>query len=62
MIYRCESAATATYLELARECAMKADWWIKAADVKSKEELFQLVVMEHFRGNLPSDMQYEVIK
>ena len=50
-----------TYLEMARECCLKLDRWMKAEDVDTMEEMREVFLMEHFMDQLPPNLKYELI-
>lgn len=51
-----------TYLEVAREIVLKCDKWLKSEDVKSKEDVIQLLMLEHFRNILKPKLKFEIMK
>ncbi|KAK3893004.1 hypothetical protein Pcinc_003183 [Petrolisthes cinctipes] len=50
-----------TYLEMARECCLKMDRWMKAEEVNTIEDLREVFLMEHFMYQLPPNLKYELI-
>lgn len=50
-----------TYLEMARECCLKMDRWMKAEEANSIEEMREVFLMEHFMDQLPPNIKYELI-
>ena len=50
-----------TYLEMARQCCLKMDRWMKAEEVETIEEMREVFLMEHFMDQLPPNLKYELI-
>lgn len=50
-----------TYLEMARECCLKLDRWMKAEGVKTVDEMREVFLMEHFLDQTPPNLKYELI-
>ena len=57
-----KKSPSCTYLKMARECSFKFHKWLKAENVNEKEDLWQLIMLEHFRYNLKPDLRYEIMK
>ena len=50
-----------TYLEMARECGLKFDRWMKSEDVKTMEDMRETILLEHFMDQVHPDIKYELI-
>ena len=50
-----------TYLEMARECCLKMDRWMKAEEVSTVDEMREVFLMEHFMDQMPPNLKYELI-
>lgn len=51
-----------TYLEVARECNMKLQRWLKSQKIEIVEELKLLIVLEHFKSLANPHVIYEICK
>lgn len=50
-----------TYLEMARDCCLKMDRWMKAENVNTREEMREVFLLEHFMHQVPPNLRYELI-
>ncbi|MPC91048.1 hypothetical protein E2C01_086061 [Portunus trituberculatus] len=50
-----------TYLEMARECGLKFDRWMKLEDVKTMEGMREVILLEHFMEQVHPDLKFELI-
>ena len=51
-----------TYLEMARNCSIKFEKWLKSKSIQTIEQLKQLILLEHFYNQLYGNMKYEISK
>ncbi|XP_042204156.1 uncharacterized protein LOC121853846 [Homarus americanus] len=51
-----------THLEVARECRMRFDRWCKSEEVKTVDDIRQLVLLEHFKNLVHPEIKYEISK
>ncbi|KAG7156376.1 putative SCAN domain-containing protein-like 2 [Homarus americanus] len=49
-----------THLEVARECGMRFDRWCKSEEVKTVDDIRQLVLLEHFKSLVHPEIKYEI--
>ena len=49
------------YLEMARDCGLKFDRWMKSENVETIEEMRNVVIMEHFMNHVSPAIKYELI-
>ena len=45
-----------SYLEMARKCCLKMDWWMKAEGAYTYEEMREVFLMEHIKDKLPPNL------
>ena len=50
-----------TYLEMAWECCLKMDRWMKAKEVSTVDEMWEVFLMEHSMDQMPPNLKYELI-
>ena len=50
-----------TYLEMARECGLKFDRWMKSEEAETAEEIKGVILLEHFMDQIHPDIKYELI-
>ena len=50
-----------TYLEMACDCGLKFDQWMKSENVETIEEMRNVVLMEHFMDQVSPAIKYELI-
>ena len=47
-----------TYLEMARECTITLEKWLKSENIRSMEDMKQVILLEHFKNNVRHNMQF----
>ena len=56
-----EKRSGLTYLEMACDCGLKFDRWMKSENVETIEEMRNVVLMEHFMDQVSPAIKYELI-